>query len=134
MLALPIHSTVLCYARGLEAAPTNYERFLAPIMLALCKLLKMPIMLKIMRAYSTQAYQWKIYSMLTHEIEARKRLHDHAMEESDRRRSRVQVQSHERTYVCIYALQSSLLSHAARATIRPARYVRMRTLAIALRT
>ena len=33
--------------------PTNYERILAPIMLALCKFLKMPIMLKIMQAYST---------------------------------------------------------------------------------
>ena len=40
--------------------------------------------------------------MLTHEIEARKRLHDHAMEESDRRRSRVQVEKpthRSRTYV-----------------------------------
>ena len=63
--------------------------------------------------------------MLTREIEACKRLHDHVMEESDRRRSRPGTNQPG---------TGSLLSHAARATIRPARFVRMRTSAIAIRT
>ena len=33
--------------------------------------------------------------MLTHEIEARKRLHDHVMEDSDRRRTRSGVPGRE---------------------------------------
>ena len=57
--------------------------------------------------------------MLTHEIEARKRLHDHVMEDSDQRRSRVEKPNQQ------YALD--------RAKIRPARFVRMRTFAIAVK-
>ena len=70
--------------------------------------------------------------MLTHEIEARKRLHDHVMEDSDRRRSRVEKPNQPSFMHTKHAVQSSLLSHAARATIRPARFVRMRTFAIAI--
>ena len=63
---------------------------------------------------------------LTHEIEARKRLHDRVMVESNLRRSRGHRGS-------CRMLQSSLLSsHAARATIRPARFVRMRTIVVAI--
>ena len=45
--------------------------------------------------------------MLTHEIEARKRLHDHVMEDSDRRRSGVPGREAEPTvhasiYIYIY--------------------------------
>ena len=85
--------------------------------------------------------------MLTHEIEARKRLHDHVMEESDRRHRSRSNRKHSTycTILCMYvyikytyiaiissarAVQSSLLSHSAPATIRPARFVRMRTFSI----
>ena len=56
------------------------------------------------------------------------------MEESDRRRSRVEAEPSrsrtpsERAYIYAHA---SLLSHAARATIMPARFMCMRTFAIA---
>ena len=63
--------------------------------------------------------------MLTREIEACKRLHDHVMEESDRRPGTNQPPFTQ-------LRSSAKLSHAARATIRPARFVRMRTFAIAI--